>query len=1252
MLKSLELFGFKSFADRTTFEFAEGVTCVVGPNGSGKSNVVDALKWILGDQSAKSLRGKEMSDVIFNGSAGRKPSNFAEATLTFDNSLGLLPVASAEVQIGRRLYTSGDSEYLLNRNAVRLKDIREMFMGTGAGTAAYSIIEQGRVDQILQANPTTRRVVFEEAAGISRFKARRVEAQRRLERVDQNLLRLRDIVDQLENRLNATRSQASKAAKYREYSSVYRRLWIGLAADDYRVAAAQLAQLQTDLDQHQRSISATDGELSARDKHLAELDARSSHLDQQIRHLERQRSSGRETIAGHESAIRHQSTQSRELAAEIQRLRSQRNTLRGQHLCVSAEFEQTTRRLSTIETDFARQQEALQQREQRIVELRERLEAARETIGQQRRHRDELQQQQSVREQQQESLRVRLKAVDEAARQAAHEATKLVEQIALSESERNARHAALHAAEQEVAAAHARIDHARQSRRQLQSEHGAGERKLARWREERSARTARRQLLEDMEARNEGLNIGVREILHLAATSHQPPWSLVRGNVGDLLQAELDDAPLLEVALGSRVQLLVIDDLGPMVEFLSTAFAEVAGRVGFLELGGATSAVPAPTVDLSDHPGVMTRADKLVSSSKVPQLAERLLADTWIVESLEVSYRLARDTHRGCRFVTLQGELLEADGTLFVGNSPHESAVISRKSELRLLRTEIRDLVQRIERSEAELEALDASLMETDSELAELQSQLGARMTSLADRRSEHAAQIVECESQQALNVRAKHLASERSELEAGIVELQQQMEEDARHVGHLRVSVDDAETAAAAIEAHLREQQQQTKTEQLELAKHEERLSALQSNHLRLEEDRRQRQRQVEQADAHLTAALRKQWEVTAEILNARTELAELFLSDDVRLAELRVLQRERDELRSRRRRLQQEQDRLRDRRRDLTDQVHEFEMHRRDLRHTIASLSERILEEFNVELSESVDQQASAYREWIAPLDEEGRDEGAPASSNAEISVAEEVDPDAEAGADAGHESVSSEHSPVRPSFEEVRGAIESRVERLRRKIRNLGSINDESLKDLDDLETRFSDLSAQLADLEAAKNALEDIIRRINAESRRLFLDTFESIRVHFQELYRKLFGGGEGDIVLEDPDDVLECGIDIVARPPGKELRSISLLSGGEKTMTAVALLFAMFKSKPSPYCILDEVDAALDEANVDRYVSVVKEFRESTQFVIITHRKRTMTAADRLYGVTMEQAGVSKRLNVEFEDVSDDGHFRTSAAAAA
>jgi len=1246
MLKSLELFGFKSFADRTLFEFADGVTCVVGPNGSGKSNVVDALKWILGDQSAKSLRGKEMSDVIFNGSAGRKPSNFAEATLTFDNSQGLLPAEASEVQIGRRLYASGDSEYLLNRSAVRLKDIREMFMGTGAGTAAYSIIEQGRVDQILQANPTTRRLVFEEAAGISRFKARRVEAERRLERVDQNLLRLRDIVDQVESRLNATRSQASKAAKYREYSSEYQQIWIGLAADDYRVASTKLAELEQQLEEQRRFVSATDGELSAREEHLAGFDAQAAELDEQIRKIERQRSTGREAIAGHETAIHHQTTQLKELNAETERLRTQRNSLRRQSGTVSDDLRSTNNRLEQIERDFESQRDSLARREQRIAQMSERLETVRASIQERRTQRDQLVQRQAIHQQQRESIRGQVQSLEEAQRRVQAQLVELDEQVSLATTSRKERQSDLQDAAEQVAAEQARIDHVLQERRQLKDQHGASERQLALWREERSAKEARRQLLEDLEQRHEGLNLGVREILQLAASSSQRPWNLIHGNVGDLLQAELDDAPLLEVALGSRIQLLVIDQLAPMVEFLSTAIAEVAGRVGFVELNVNESGAAGPALDLSQSQGVMARADQLVSSCAVPGLAARLLEDTWVVESLEIGYALSRGDGAGCRFVTLQGELLEADGTLYVGTTPHEGAVISRKSELRLLRNEIRGLNQRIEAAEAELAQLDASVIETDGDLAQRQSTLNKRLEELADRRSEHAAQVSECQRLEDAHARAgkklEHPQPEQADVQSPLRQLTEDISSDEKAIAELSEAISESEAAAGHVATQLGEQQQQTKSEQLELAKHEERLSALQANHLRLENDRRQSQRQEEQADRHLRGAVGRQWEITAAILRARAALAELFVADDALHAEVRQLQGVRDELRARRRQMQGEQDKLRDRRRDLTDAIHQIEIQQRDLRHTIDTLGERINEEFGISLDDAVERGDSAYQTWIQPTDD---GDGSLDSGMAPV--------DGEPGSAESEQSVGrfALEDSSQPTFEEVRDQIEDRVERLRRKIKNLGSVNAESLQDLDELEEKFSDLSSQLGDLDAAKSNLEEIIRRINTESKRLFLETFESIRVHFQELYRKLFGGGEGDIVLEDPDDVLECGIDIVARPPGKELRSISLLSGGEKTMTAVALLFAMFKSKPSPYCILDEVDAALDEANVDRYVSVVKEFRESTQFVIITHRKRTMTAADRLYGVTMEQAGVSKRLNVEFEDVSDDGHFRTPSAAA-
>ncbi|MBX3436192.1 MAG: chromosome segregation protein SMC [Planctomycetaceae bacterium] len=1271
MLKSLELFGFKSFADRTTFDFAAGITCVVGPNGSGKSNVVDALKWILGDQSAKSLRGKEMTEVIFNGSAGRKPSPFAEATLTFDNSQGLLPIAAAEVQIGRRLYAGGDSEYLLNKASVRLKDIREMFMGTGAGTAAYSIIEQGRVDQILQANPTARRLVFEEAAGISRYKARKIEAQRRLERVDQNLLRLRDIVDELESRLNATRSQASKAARYRELSGELRSLWTGLAADDYRRAQAELAHAAAHADSLQQQLTAVDQQLESLAAQLGELEGTAAELEHTRRQIDRRRGAEREEIARHESAIRHHGTQYTELEQEIERLRRQRNTLRNQCQSVSTNLEDSTHRLARLETEFADQQQSLETRAREMKELRERVQAAAQNIERQEAERDGRLQERARLERDYAGLESREEA-EIAREQEAEERCRSLD-VVLGEcrAELVLRKQALREAEQNVADAQRRIEAARDERRLLRGAHSEADGRLARWREERGAKFARRQLLEDLEARQEGLNAGVRTLLRRAAESKAAPWNLILGHVGDLLQADLDDAPLLEVALGARLQLLVIEQLTPLVAYLNRETEEIGGRVGFVEFPRAeqqrlaASTKPnrnsrAP-LDLHGQPGVICRADRLVSQSLVPGLAAHLLADTWIVETLDVAIRLAHGEGRGCRFATRQGELVDAGGTLYVGHAANEITVIFRKSELRRLRVELQELDRRIAVEQHRLEVIDESLLASDGDLQALQAELNQQMELLAVRKSEHAAQAAECGRVQAdidAALALQRLAQQqRDQLSVARCKLQTTLAELEDDIGAITGRIDNDQEIVESIQHELQQLHREINAEQLQLAKYEERLAGLRAAQVRLTEEQHERRRQSEQADAYLVAAQSKLREIARALLAARSFLAVRYLADVRWVDEARGVQQQLDSCRAARKTLQREQDALREDRRQANDAIHSEEMRSRDLRHQITTLEERIREEFQLELAELVaagvtaaftqSHEGPTSMRLVDHEDAAARDDGALTASPdlervPESASAQPLDP--------SEQTLSADDAL--PAYDaQTREELEARVERLRRKIKALGSINAESLQDLDDLEARYGELAGQLDDLEQAKSVLEEIIRRINAESKRLFLETFEAIRKHFQELYRKLFGGGEGNIILEDPDDVLECGIDIVARPPGKELRSISLLSGGEKTMTAVGLLFAMFKSKPSPYCILDEVDAALDDANVDRYVNVVKEFRESTQFVIITHRKRTMTAADRLYGVTMEQAGVSKRLTVQFEDVSEDGHLRIENAAA-
>jgi chromosome segregation protein len=1234
MLTSLELFGFKSFADRTLFEFSPGITCVVGPNGSGKSNVVDAIKWILGDQSPKSLRGKEMSDVIFNGSSGRKPSGFAEATLAFDNQHGLLSLDTREVRIGRRLYQSGDSEYLLNGAAVRLKDLKDLFLGTGAGTAAYSIIEQGRVDQVLQANPTARRVVFEEAAGVSRFKARRIDAERKLEKVSQNLQRLTDIVDEVEARLNATRSQASKAAKFREVSHELRDLWLGLAADDYRHAAGELAELETAEQTRQRELDELTASLAALEAEKSTLDARLSQVDEELRNEERRVATVREQIAAHESTIRHQSSRATELDEELNRLRHDRIALAAQASAVERDLAETAARLTAFEEKVASLSAIVEERHAQCDEIHRSLEAL--DAETRRREQDRDEQRRVIADDERRATRLHSQIESSTARvhQLQQQIDESLRRLANAQGALQERKAESAAAEAHHAERLALLEAAVARRDLIVKEQAELEQMLHRRRERRSAAVARIHVLEDLERRQEGVSVGVRDILRRAHDSPYPPWNEVLGSVGDLLQVSLENAPLLEVALGGRSQLVVVRRLQPLVDWLNRQAAPISGRVGFLELHAATPSRESD-VDLSRFSGVIARADAL--AEPIPEaagLARRLLEDTWIVDRLDSALALRGD-HPGLRFVTRQGELVERDGTVYAGTVPNSTALVSRRSELRNLKHEILRIDREIEAAVERADALAVESEQVRATVTEQEAESRARLDQLAECRGRIEMQAREAqriEEQLALqeeeqDAARRHIESLRTDHDAA----QASAEEGQRRVA--AIDADLAHTQAEVREhtGRLADLREQLRQQQLELATQEERVTSLRDTQTRLQADQTERVARKQQADARLEEVDQACREARLTILRTRGQLDAAFLSVESLSRGATELGTVRRDLRARWSELARDEERLHHGRREQLDARHQADLRLRELRHNLAALEERSQEDYQTGMADVVGQGRSAFRVHVLERYAESSGKHTP-HPYASLPI-DELYVDA----------------PVR--FAEVREELDGQVNRLRRKLKLMGSVNTEALSELDDLESRFTHLSAQLADLQEAKNALEDIIRRINRESRKLFLDTFEAIRGHFRELYRKLFGGGEADIILEDPEDVLECGIDIVARPPGKELRSISLLSGGEKTMTAVALLFAMFRTKPSPYCILDEVDAALDEANVDRYVAVVREFAERTQFVVITHRKRTMTAANVLYGVTMEQAGVSKRMSVRFEDVSDDGHFHTRAAAA-
>ncbi|MFQ5731822.1 MAG: AAA family ATPase [Planctomycetaceae bacterium] len=1291
MLKSLELTGFKSFADRTKFEFSSGITGVVGPNGSGKSNVVDGIKWILGDQSPKSLRGKEMTDVIFNGTRNRKAGALAEATLLFDNTAGFLPVEAAEVQIGRRLWRSGDSEYLLNGQSVRLKDVRQLLMGTGAGSAAYSIIEQGRVDQILQANATSRRGIFEEAAGISLYKTRRAEFVRRMERVDQTLDRLADIVDEVDAQRNALQNQAKKAAAFRELSEELRARWLGLAADDYRVLTAALDDSAQTIERVEAESAELQTARTAAERDLEEVDREIAAVNDRLREKDREVGALRETIAGHLSTIRLQSARAAELDSEFLRLKRQRGRLEERVREGEQELEHIATVLDDSERERRRLEDAAQAHESQLAELagqldeeEQYLQSRRDRAAARERRLAELDRRNRDLIAQQEGKRSSLTA----ARQRSNALD-----VQRDDEQRRRKTAAEQLAEaaEQLDAARRRHRDVSQRRRELLETQGGHQSALAGLRERRSAAQARLAVLEDLESRQEGIGIGVREILRRAQTSDYAPWNLIGGSVADLIDVDLEHAALLEAALGLRAQLIVIRDFGPLVDYLLAHSSQISGRVGFLEYAPSDARDDAgppsrrlqltlpfrPQVerlhaevlpvsepfDLTGRPGVVERAVRLASGrAGFEDLPARVLSDTWIVETLEAARILAADFPGACRFVTLQGELLESDGTLTVGTLRAQTAVVSRKSELRCVKNELLRLEREAETEERRLIEADSQIAAVDAEVQIAADEIPECSTTHADCKSQHAA----CERE------LRRLDAERAGLRAEIDSLQSALKslegklaaadaERQQLATVLSTERDDLKTLADDIGERQRRLElcrSARDAEQLKLVKQQERSQALCDAHERARREHRVRIQQRDEAGRRLVAATRQRRDVDLAVLQTRAQLAELSLLRQQRLLESDAIAAEKDDIRGRRSELARREATLRNEAAQLQERAHAAEMAARESRQSRDALVDRIEEEFQTDLAEVAGGEISAFGDYLAERREPATD-----VVNESAEAADPI-PDGDETPERDDVSVPpSDDSDNRPnipvvllgdeatglSFEDVREELEAGVDRLRRKVKAMGSVNADSLRDLDEIEQRFEHLSTTLGDLDEAKRHLVDLVRRIDRKCRELFRETFDAIRTNFRELFRRAFGGGDGDVVLEDPDDLLECGIDIIARPPGKELKSITLLSGGEKTLTAFALLLAMFRHNPSPYCVLDEVDAALDESNVDRLRALLEEFKETTQFVIITHKKPTMAIADLLYGVTMEEAGISKRLTVQFENIGENGEFLDDGA---
>ncbi|MBM3982787.1 MAG: chromosome segregation protein SMC [Planctomycetes bacterium] len=1200
MLKRLELVGFKSFADKTRFDFAPGVTGVVGPNGSGKSNVVDAVRWILGEQSAKSLRGGEMADVIFNGSSSRKSLGMAEVTVAFDNARRLLKVDADEVQLTRRVYRDGTGEYLINGAMARLKDIKEMLLGSGAGAGGYTIIAQGRVDELLQASTKDRREIFDEAAGISRFKAKKTETLRKLAAVELNLTRSKDKLDALDGQLKTLRLQAAKAQKYKEYSDRLRELRVGLSAREFRDLTAALGVEGAALAALKAEVSGATAEAEQLEARAKELDWAVTRGDEALRHHEARLADARQLIAGHDTTVKHERAAAQALRAELLKIGR-----------VRAELGYKVR---AIEADAARAAGETAGAEERLADEQRRADEVSADLSALVAHLAALESENTEGQARQFEL-VRQAGSSRAAADAnlkqverlQHEYTGKLHAVDHKAAQRAALAHALDGLSQADADVQARLSAARGSRAELHADRDAladrahrEQSRLEGLRVRQGDLRGRIDILEDLERSLEGLGAGVRQVLATLSEDAAGPESPVLGLVADLLTVPRDVSAFVELALGDAAQRFVVRDAAA-VDALAAAAGNLAGRVGFIPVWASedegTGGLRPPLASLAQF----VTCEHAGGANLPAQLLGRvLLADT-----LADARRLAA-LHPTCRVLARTGELLEPDGALTAGPLRAEAGLVSRKSELRELREQFRTTSELVAGAEVEL----ADLHRQADAVAGVLDAVEAEVRLLSD----EAGDLTQRIALQRQQVAKLDEDIELLRTEGAILERQVQ-EGEAAWVA-ARLGAEDAERAAAELQARLadlkqaiadgvteREHRQRAHTAaQVALSRAAADRDRARERHGQIDAELRKRKIEAVDQSSQARTARGRLEECVLAALRAGSAQAEAYREKEARERVITELAAKAAADRAAR---EQARDRLRDLRHGWQEKqsaAHARELVVHDLTGRRDAVAARIRDDYGIELHELAE-----------PQSEEGTGGLRPPLAPSALGEHQEIDD-------------------------------------LKRKLARLGSVNMEALEELARVEGEFTALQGQHDDLSAARNSLQQVIDAINADSRKLFTDTLTAVRGYFQELFRKLFGGGQADIVLEDEADVLESGIEITARPPGKELRALSLLSGGEKTLTAVALLLAIFRNKPSPFCILDEVDAALDEANTQRLAGVLREFLDRSQFIVITHKKRTMAAADRLWGVTMQESGISRLLPMRFEDWTDEDERPTAQAA--
>ncbi|WP_048602526.1 chromosome segregation protein SMC [Rubeoparvulum massiliense] len=1179
-LKSLELKGFKSFAQRTELQFVTGITAVVGPNGSGKSNISDAIRWVLGEQSARSLRGAKMEDIIFAGSDHLKPLNFGEVSLTLDNSDRALPLDFQEVMVTRRLYRSGESEYFINKQACRLKDITELFMDTGLGKEAYSVIGQGRVEEILSSKSEDRRIIFEEAAGIVKYKTRKKEAEKKLEQTEQNLLRLNDIQTELEERLGPLTEQAEKARQYKEFKTELEQTEVGLYVfqiEDVHVKWEEVrnrsSQLQREVNEETtklRSIEAKYEELrllyhqleTAQDEHQQQL----LELSETIEKLEGQREVLRERLRNQENVRDDKSQQLEEMITKLK--------------LYQEELVKRSKYLQECEEGFAKKEAELAAEEERYQQFLkhnpEELEQLKgdyiDLLNKMAAHRNE----QRNKEENLQQLKRRTLRMEE-------EHQHVLEQEGVIAE-------ALQAVEEELKQLTAEMAHYQHQQKALltkKEELEEVKRGTTVNMQEVSSHLehirSKYEVLKEWQDSFNGFMQGVKEVLKERGHHLQG----IHGAVAELIQVEPKVELAIETALGSALQHVVVDDEKVGREAIQLLKARRAGRATFLPLNVIKSRrISSNEESLIRHEqGVLGIASDLVQVTETYRsVIEHLLGNVIIVDQMETANHIASLLRYRFRLVTLEGDVVSPGGAMTGGSvKQNNSHLLGRQRQI----DELQDLLERARKKQEELQA---TMRQQAQELNSMQHQ-ETELRHLIDEKRETLLQVETKRNQLLMEERS---LKEKSTLhQSEMNQFQQEITAYQEVLSRLGTELQELELASAEMKEKINSIEDQLK----------------QQEHFKEEHN---------QTITQLKIAVAEQAE---HVRSVRDQVKQLQDTEDGLIAEKDQLQ---EQLAQGGENAQQ-----------WGEQLDSLGLTMEAYRHQRIQLEVTIGEgkTSRITVKEEMDQRDAEIRQCnqrVKILDGQ--------LHQAEVQVNRyDVELDNHLSHLREEYHISYELAKERYAVPENVEEAKRKVSQLKRSITQLGNVNLGAIEELAEVKERYQFLTTQRADLVSAKESLYQVIKEMNEEMTRRFSETFVQIRQQFQQVFTQLFGGGRADLMLTDEEDMLNTGVDIIAQPPGKKLQHLSLLSGGEKALTAIALLFAILQIKPVPFCVLDEVEAALDEANVIRFAQFLRRFSEETQFIVVTHRKGTMEGADVLYGVTMEESGVSKLVSVRLDE---------------